>query len=194
MNCLWTWLLKLVSQFSGATSRARADDSPPYCFVKLEVAGSEELERLGAMVDALANDKSSGARRDDAAWRDFFTASELRRFWWPTAEEALEWEREWFATPLPQRHGPEMPAPSWAFDAMIETIFNSEYDLIGVRASSPTEALIEFNPDAYPYGGTGSLRMLASAFGHKVLGCDDGTGYRVEGPPNPVWAPRASRA
>ncbi len=54
---------------------------------------------------------------------------------------------------------------------------NGEYDLFSCRLISQDRARLEFDPLAYPYGGTDSLQMLIRAFGFHILAEDDGTGY-----------------
>jgi hypothetical protein len=71
---------------------------------------------------------------------------------------------------------------------MLEAILEEhDYDLVGVRALADREAVLEFNPHGYPYGGTGALRALVRAFGCRVVGVDDGTGYEVGDPRPPRW-------
>lgn len=66
---------------------------------------------------------------------------------------------------------------------------HGDYDLIGVRSLENHRARLEYDPHGYPYGGTGALRALVRAFGHRVIGMDDGTGYEVGDPQSPRWTP-----
>ena len=113
-------------------------------------------------------DKSSPCRRDDAKWMEFFTKMELASFWWPSQSEVEEWASHWSSTPVSERLSPDMPSPGWDFDSMIDAIFNAEYALIGVGRLTVSEAILEFDPHAWPYGGAGALRALVRSFGHQI--------------------------
>lgn len=146
------------------------------------------MGRLLAAVEALKAEKKGPTARDDAAWRALFTLDQLKSFWWPSPEEREAWNRFWFSTPLPKRHSPEMPLPPWDFASMIDAILEGEYELVGIRNLDATECLLQFDPEAYPFGGTGSLQALIRAFGFEVLGVDDGTGYKAGDFRPPLWS------
>lgn len=171
----------------GRTPSAR---QPQPCYVEFEVANLDALERLTAMVTALKADKVAEKGRSDDEWATSFSSEELSTFWSPGEEERQAWDKYWFSTPLPKRHSPEMPSPPWHFGSMLEAILeNGDYDLVGVRPSGDYKARLEYDPHAYPYGGTGALRALVRAFGHRVIGVDDGTGYELGDPQSPRWTP-----
>lgn len=160
------------------------------CYIKFEVASPAALERLTAVVEALQADKVSEKGRSDEEWASSFLPGELASFWSPDEHESRAWDSYWFSTPLRKRHSPEMPTPPWHFGSMLEAILeNGDFDLIGVRTSEDGEARLEFDPHGYPYGGTGALRALVRAFGHRVIGVDDGTGYEAGDPQSPRWTP-----
>jgi hypothetical protein len=160
-----------------------------YCYIKFGIAGEESFQRLASVVRELADDRNSGRRRDDAEWRKLFTENDLQSFWWPTLPERQEWWDHWWSTPVPERLSYGMPRPPWDFDSMIDAIFNAEYVLLGVRRLTVSEAVLEFDPQAWPYGGADSLRALVRSFGHQINGFENGTGY-VEGDPlPPLWTP-----
>lgn len=162
------------------------------CFVQFEILNSDALNRLSNATRALSHAKVEESDRGEEDWKKLFAESDLAAFWWPTPEEAEEHSKFWFSTPLPQRHAADMPSPPWHFMSMIDAILGGEYDLIGVRATSATEAVLEFEPHAYPFGGIGALRALVRAFGHKIRGFDDGTGYYAGDPLPPLWRPKSA--
>ena len=164
-------------------------NSPKNCCVRFRVVSEESLDSLGKIIGELSSEKQSGTRRADAEWLKLFTEQELKSFWWPTPAELKAWNDFWNSTPLPQRHGPEMPSPPWHFDSMIDAILNGEYKLLGLHRLSDSEAQLEFDPEAYPFGGTASLRALVRCFGHPVTGFNDGTGYVAGDPQSPLWNP-----
>lgn len=170
----------------GRTAKPRRQ----HCYIKFAVASPTGLERLTLIVEAFKADKTAAMARPDEEWASSFSKEELAAFWRPDADERQAWEAFWFSTPLPRRHSAEMPSPGWHFESMLEAILeNGDYDLIGVRAVGDGEAVLEFDPHGYPYGGTGALRALIRAFSHRVIGADDGTGYEDGDPQPPRWTP-----
>ena len=160
------------------------------CFVKFRVSNPQTLDGLARVVDALKSEKSDRSPRSEEEWRQMFSQEALATFWAPTAEELAQWDKYWFSTPLPKRHSPEMPMPPWHFGSLIEMIVEqADYDLIGVRVLDGDDAALEFDPHGYPYGGTEALRVLIRAFGHEIVGADDGTGYEPGDPAPPRWTP-----
>ena len=61
---------------------------------------------------------------------------------------------------------------------MIDAFQNGEYELRGCELAGPNNGRLEFFALAYPYGGVGCMVALIEAFGFKVSGIQDGTGYR----------------
>jgi hypothetical protein len=159
------------------------------CFVKFEIVSADSFDRLSQVVAELAGAKRSGEAREVESWRASFAPGELAAFWSPDEDEMRQWNEFWFSTPLPKRHSPEMPMPPWDFASILDAVLGAEYDLLGVRRVSPTIGHLEFEPDAYPYGGTGALRALIAAFGHRIVGMDDGTGYAEGSFTSPRWTP-----
>ena len=145
------------------------------CYVSFRIASPLQFDRLARVVSALRQDKESGEFRSDDQWREYFSDEELKSFWTPSDEERADWQRRWFATPVPARFSdPSLKTP-WDFGSMIDAI--GEYSLLGVRSDNMTTGFLEFDPDSYPFGGTGSLRALVLAYGHQLIGYDDGTGF-----------------
>lgn len=165
------------------------DDSECNCHILFELCDHSAFRRLVAVFDEFKRQKVSTIIMSDAHWLPYFEASDLTEFWWPDEEEAAKWNDYWFGTPLPMRHSIEMPSPPWHFGSMVEAILIGEYELISVRKIDETRGRLEISPDGYPYGGVGSLRALIRAFGHKIIGYDDGTGFVAGDEQGPRWTP-----
>jgi hypothetical protein len=182
------WWNKLLGRRESSHSPQPMSRNRYFPYIKFEARDDRSLDRLTATVEAFKRDKIGEARRPIDGWAASFTSDELSTFWSPDELEMESWNKYWFSTPLPKRHSPEMPLPPWQFESMLEAILeNGEYDLIGVRRVNQREAVLEFDPHAYPYGG--ALRALVRAFGHRIIGVDDGTGYELGDPISPRWTP-----
>lgn len=150
------------------------------CFVEFSVTDSARFDQLCAAYAALRHDKQSDSWRDDENWLEVFDDEALAQFWWPTLEERAAHVARWEAAPVSQRlHDPSLKPPSWGFLSMIEAFKNGEYDLLACRLLEDGHARLEFDPHSYPYGGTGCFHMLIQAFGFRVTGEDDGTGFQT---------------
>ena len=148
-----------------------------YCYVEFRVRSPEQYSRLNRTVEALRAAKSSDSFPGDDEWKSFFSEEEIATFWWPSEAEKKDWERRWLATPVETRFtDPSLDTP-WDFGSMLDAIKDAEFSIIGLRAGSHDRGFLEFDPEAYPFGGTGSLRALILAYGHELVGYDDGTGY-----------------
>ncbi|WP_198351057.1 hypothetical protein [Flavisphingomonas formosensis] len=163
------------------------DHSDRYAFVEFVIADEAAFDRLATVVAELQKQKSGDITCDEDHWLPYFTASDLSEFWWPDDVEMELWNKFWFSTPLPDRHSPEMPATPWDFRSLIEAVLGGEYELIGVRRTGPSLARLEIDPYAYPYGGIDAARTLIRAFGHKIIGFDDGAGFIKDDPQRPRW-------
>ena len=184
------WLKKFLGVKTSTPTVQLPSRERNFCFVRFEVRDDEKLKRLITMIEAFKLDKANQEQKPIESWSDLFNKSELESFWFPDDQEMEHWNSYWFGTPLPKRHSSDMPMPPWHFESMLESILqNGEYDLIGVRSTCEREAVLEFDPHAYPYGGTDALRALVRAFGHRVIGVDDGTGYELGDPVSPLWTP-----
>jgi len=150
------------------------------CYVSFRISSPPQWERLARVVAELRRDKEAGAFRAEEEWRKLFSAEELQFFWRPTDEERADWKRRWEATPVPARWtDPSLDLP-WDFSSMLDGIREGEYALLGVRSDDMQTGFLEFDPHAFPFGGTASLRALILAYGHELLGYDDGTGFVEE--------------
>ena len=149
------------------------------CFVAFKVDNVARFEALRAAYEAIKHDKDTDEWRVEEDWLSFFDDEALAYFWWPTKEETEAYWARWWGTPIPQRWtDPAVQAPSWDFLSMIDAFKNGEYELQACRLVDEGHGQLEFDPWAFPYGGTGCMRMLIRAFGFEVTAEEDGTGYR----------------
>jgi hypothetical protein len=138
-------------------------------FVEFEISDDHRFTQLDQVVNALGNAKRTDVFRDDSYWLSFFDEDAKSRFWWPSETEKEECLRRWQSTPVESRWSEvSLTDLSWDFGFMIDAFRNGEYELLGCRRISPQLARLEFNPYSWPYGGTGCMRALIEAFGHRV--------------------------
>jgi hypothetical protein len=136
--------------------------------VEFEVADKDRFRRLSAVFDALRAAKVADEWRDDDYWLGFFDAEARSRFWLPTPAEQEDWNRRWFSTPVPQRFTDPSLVTPWDFGSMIDAFRNGDYDLLACEQLSERVGRLSFDPHGWPYGGTGCMRALVEAFGHRV--------------------------
>jgi hypothetical protein len=160
--------------------------------VHFRVADKPELEALQAFIARVAEAKSSNSFPPDEELRQYFDQKALSYFFEPSADELKEWEKEWFSTPVEKRHGNRALEPHWNFGSMLEAFSNGDFELETVTTKGE-DAFVPFNPLAYPYGGTGCIIAAVEAFGHTVVGVDDGSGYKPYKKPTVYWLPKAKR-
>jgi hypothetical protein len=65
----------------------------------------------------------------------------------------------------------------WDLTVLLRSIEESEIRLVACWVVGDGVVQLDFEPLAYPYGGTGCLKALIAAFDLLVLGEDDGFGY-----------------
>ena len=140
--------------------------------ITFRISSDERFAKLVNVFEALREAEKGGnsPAPDDAYWRQFFDEGALAHFWWPTPEELADWERRWFSTPVARRWiDPSLQTP-WAFDSMIEAFYNGEYELLSCERVSDSEGRLTFDPQAWPFGGTGCMKALVEAFDCEVTG------------------------
>jgi hypothetical protein len=162
-----------------------------HCYLKFKVADDKRFTALERVVGELIIEGTSESKRSEDEWKSFFDESAFKSFWWPSDEERKEWEKVWFRTPYQERH--KILPTRWDFGSMIETIISNEWLLVGIRKLSTNEAIIEFDPQAYPFGGTNCLVALAESFGHQVIERDDGTGVEQYQTVKQYWQPSTKK-
>jgi hypothetical protein len=144
------------------------------CYVEFSLHDESRLQAVTAIVDELRRDKEAGTLEPGPKWRPLFDERALAHFWSPTATELDDWRRRWESTPLPNRWtDPALETP-WDFDSLIDAFANGEYRLLGIRRYGDS-ARLEFEPDAFPYGGVGCMQALIEAFDFSVTEIDDGS-------------------
>lgn len=157
------------------------------CFVEFNPPDEAHALRTIECVNYVAALKREDALDEESMAKEL-SEEERSYFRVLTPEELHEWNTFWFSTPLPQRHSPTMPTPGWDFGSMVESIADAEFDITGVRTERD-KFYLTFEPESYPFGGTGCLVALLECLGNKVSSVNDGT--EVMPHVQPVrWEPR----
>jgi hypothetical protein len=144
--------------------------------VEFEIADPGRFELLRTVFNALRAAKAAGNFTEDhSGWVVYFDDAARSAFWWPTQAETDEWLKRWNETPVEQRlHDPSLHRP-WDFESMIDAFANGEYDLGECKRVNETTGRLTFYEHAFPFGGSGCMRALIEAFGHRVTrDYDDG--------------------
>ena len=157
-----------------------------YEYVAFVSQGAGALARLNLLLDVVKHGKHSPHDQLVLEAEAHLTVEDRARFWWPTPEEQAEHMEDWWATPLPERHlSPYLRTP-WTLSYALIVTCECEYDLVDV-VENGTRHHARFQTHGYPYGGPASLIALVEAFGHRVTGIDDGTGYEDYVPEARLW-------
>ncbi len=151
------------------------------CFVEFRPMGGP-LQRTSDLVARVAALKRQNALTDEAVEAELTTA-EREYFWNPSPAEHAAWNAHWFATPLPQRHSPNMATPGWDFGSIVDAIVGAEFDIKGV-VSQDGGCYLMFDPQSYPFVGTGCLVALLECLGNEIVAVNDGTGLAAYIQPN----------
>jgi hypothetical protein len=143
--------------------------------VKFTIASEDRYTALVSAYGRIRECKSADAwpeKKED--WAPYFDAKALSHFWWPTDAELEGWKHRYFSTPVPKRFtDPSLQHP-WDFLSMFDAFKNGDYALLPIERISSSEAVLMFDPFAYPFGGTGCMRALIEAFDHRITH-DDGS-------------------
>lgn len=142
-------------------------------FVEFRPKGGS-LHRTTGCLARIAALKCQNALTDETVGAEL-TIAEREYFWNPGPAEHAAWNAHWFATPLPQRHSPEMAMPGWDFGSMVDALAGAEFDIKGVVSADGGYRLM-FDPASYPFGGTGCLVALLECLNNEVVAVNDGTG------------------
>ena len=148
-----------------------------HCYVEFKITSTEQFSRLQQIVEALRKAKEEDQFPDDEQWKQFFSDEEISTFWWPTEKEREDWSKRWYSKPFEERISDPTLRTPWDFGSMLDAIREGEYSIVGLVSDSFGRGRLEFVPQAYPFGGTGAFRALILAYGHGLIGYDDGTGY-----------------
>ena len=139
-------------------------------YIEFDFDDPSRLTQLQCVFEALKKAKESEDFKDERFWLNFFDERAKSYFWWPSDAEIEDWQRRWFATPLPQRWTEPSLKTGWISMSMIEAFSNGEYELLDCRSLRGNCGRIEFEPLAFPYGGTGCMKALVESFGFRVTG------------------------
>lgn len=159
-----------------------------FCSIEFAAINAEALTRTRTLFEQVRLSKEKGQPLGDAAFSSALSDAERSFFWTPSKEERAEWNAVWFATPVPERH--RMPRPQWDMGSMLDSLADGEYVLIGIEERDGSQHLL-FDPQAYPFGGTGCMTAFLECFGHAIISVNDGTG-RVTYVPRPIWKRKQS--
>lgn len=159
------------------------------CHIEFEPIDGDALRRMITLFGMIKAAKESEERIDDTPFAAYFSEVERAYFWNPTTKEQAQWDEEWFATPLPMRHSPEMVLPQWHLESMLDAFWNGDYQFVDIVEEAGKHYLT-FDPNGYPYGGTGSMVAFVECFGHRIVGVEDGTGYVEHIARTEFWGPR----
>jgi hypothetical protein len=101
----------------------------------------------------------------DVDTKKWFEKIELK----PNSEQRKVYEQLWKLTKpeIRLKHPIFNTADHWAFDAMVYTIFQGDYELIDIKESEDKGTLF-YNPGGIPFGGTEVLVQLIESFGNTV--------------------------
>ena len=163
-----------------------------HCYVEFRPKDSESLQRTKDFFGMIKAAKQLDDSPQDTQFLDFLSENERSYFWNPTPEEQAAWSKHWFSTPIEIRHSPQMLMPKWQFGSMLDSFWQGDYELDSIKEDSGRH-LLTFNPNGYPFGGTGCMAAMLESFGHKVIGTDDGTGYEVYTLRTAFWQPTTHR-
>ena len=153
------------------------DEQPAGEFIEFEVNDPQRFNLLRAVFSELKKDKDADDFRPDEAWPQLFDDKALAQFSWHSPEDL---QRRMYDL----RHRPTLETPTestvgqqWDFVSMVDSYKNSECELKRCAMVGEGKGRLEFNALAYPYGGVGWMVALIEAFGFKVTGIEDGTGF-----------------
>jgi hypothetical protein len=135
--------------------------------VFFELASDERFDRLAKFVRSLAAAKAQSDFRDDAYWEALLDEEARGTFWWPTPAQVEDWERRWFATPVGRRWTDPSLRTLWVFGSLIDAVQNGEVEGLACRRID-SGGVLEFEPHAWPFGGTAWMHALIEAFGGRV--------------------------
>ncbi|URZ07498.1 hypothetical protein [Clostridium felsineum] len=143
------------------------------CYFEFEINNNDRFSKLQEFFYELKKDKEKdNIISDDSKWISYFEEEVIMKFWWPTSHELKEYETLWKRTPINERFtSPKLQHP-WDFESMIDAFANGEYDFVSCERISNGKGRIEFNPWAWPYGGSSSFRALIEYHGFKILSED----------------------
>jgi hypothetical protein len=146
-------------------------------YIEFNVDDAGRFVRLATIFVEIKKDKDSNNFRPDEDWPQLFDAESHSRFHWPTKDERNQRLEDIRTRPTRIMPTEQMPGMYWDFFCMIDAFKDGEYELKSCDQIAPGKARMQFHSLAYPYGGVGCMVALIEAFGFKITGIEDGTGY-----------------
>jgi hypothetical protein len=140
------------------------------CYFEFEIDDDDRFKKLQNFFYAIKHDKAEeNVIPNDSKWIGYFDEEALLKFWWPTSDELKEYAKLWRDTPVNERLTSSKLQHPWDFESMIDAFANGEYDFVSCETISEGKGRIEFNPWAWPYGGSGAFKALIEYQGFKIL-------------------------
>ena len=125
-------------------------------YLEFELADPIRFARLAVVFGKLKEAKERDMWPEADIWLELFDDAARATFWWPKDDESDDQRLD------------SNDAP-WHFESLIEAFRNGDYCLEECRRITDRVGRLEFEPRAWPYGGTGCMRGLIEAFGGRVL-------------------------
>jgi hypothetical protein len=137
-------------------------------YIEFIVNDLERFDLLKKVFNELKGSKETNSFNEDDYYLNFFDEKAKAYFGTYSDEENLEWSEKWFSTPVEERwNNPDLQR-KWDFGSMIEAFKNGEYELLSCEMVTEDKGRINYDPWAYPFGGTGCMKALAESFGFEV--------------------------
>ncbi|KNY27595.1 hypothetical protein [Pseudobacteroides cellulosolvens] len=149
------------------------------CYIEFRVKDNCSLARINSIVEVIKRDKENEIEDYADKWIHLFNEKELDDFWWPTQEEFEQTRKMLGEVYIKVVANNSDKYGDWDIYSMFESIMNAELEIIGVRLLNKEFGRLEFNPFAYPHGGTECLEKLVGCTRNIVIASDSGIG-RVE--------------
>jgi len=90
------------------------------------------------------------------------------KFWSPSKEELLEWEKKWFSTPFENRFSDPSLQRSWHFNSWIEALETAELKFDNLIINNDGTGNLSFNQLAMPSGGIEATKYLIEIFDGEI--------------------------
>jgi hypothetical protein len=146
-------------------------------YIEFSVDSDARLKKLQTVVAVLQAQKRGQPRKSTAELEAIFGSDALAHFDRPGAAAREQRRHDLETKPVVELPTENAAGARWDFDSMIHSIMDGDYDILGCDRVDGDTARLNIYADAYPYGGVGGLVAVVEAFGFRVTGIDDGTGY-----------------
>lgn len=142
-------------------------------YIEFKVNNLARFQMLTKVFQKLKANKDNDLFEDDNVYLQFFDEKAKSYFGWYSEKENKEWSEKWFSTPVETRWTNPNLKRKWIFSSMIESFKDGEYELLSCEMISNETARMNYNPFAFPYGGTGCMQVLIESFGFEVTGISE---------------------